>query len=56
MINLEQYPIQRESIYTEDDLIKFEELLTSTELAFTFNAVFVEFPPEPIICIQVCYV
>ena len=29
MINLEQYPIQRESIYNEDDLIKFEELIVS---------------------------
>lgn len=29
MINLEQYPIQRESEYTEDDLIKFEELIVS---------------------------
>ena len=29
MINLEQYPIQRESIYDEDDLIKFEELIVS---------------------------
>ncbi len=29
MINLDQYPIQRESIYNEDDLIKFEELIVS---------------------------
>jgi len=29
MINLEQYPIQRESTYTETDLIKFEELIVS---------------------------
>jgi len=29
MINLEQYPIKRESLYTEDELIKFEELMVS---------------------------
>jgi hypothetical protein len=29
MINLEQYPVKRESLYSEDDLIKFEELMVS---------------------------